>query len=64
MAWKGLTRTQKRAWSDWAKSNPVMLPDGRVRRVSGRKVMTIILANRALAGEAANPGTVPAVVVG
>jgi len=33
-----------------------------VRRVSGHKAMSVVLANRALAGEAANPSVVPAAV--
>jgi hypothetical protein len=61
-AWRELSRDQKRAWSAWAKSNKVLLPDGNWRRVSGHKAMSVVLANRALAGEAANPGTVPAAV--
>jgi hypothetical protein len=60
--WKTLTRDQRRAWNAWAKDNPVLLDDGTVRRVSGRKAMTIVLRNRAIAGEAANPTTVPAAV--
>lgn len=57
--WKGLTRDQRRAWNAWAKSNPVLLDDGNVRRVSGRKAMTMVLRNRAAAGDAANPTVVP-----
>ena len=40
--WKSLTRDQRRAWSAWAKTNPVLLDDGSVRRVSGHKAMTMI----------------------
>ncbi|HEY9173457.1 MAG TPA: hypothetical protein VI136_14315 [Verrucomicrobiae bacterium] len=58
--WKQLTRDQKAAWKTWAKSNPVLLDHGVVRRVSGEKAFTIILNNRAIAGEAANPTVVPA----
>ncbi|HNT14151.1 MAG TPA: hypothetical protein PKO21_04735 [Verrucomicrobiota bacterium] len=57
--WKSLTQTQRRAWSAWAKNNPVLLADGTVRRVSGRKAMTRVLRNRALAGDAANPAVLP-----
>ena len=57
--WKTLTQTQRRAWNAWAKSNKVLLDDGNVRRVSGRKAMTMVLRNRALAGDAANPAVVP-----
>jgi len=46
----------------WAKNNRVLLPDGNFRRVSGPKALTVVLANRALAGEAANPTVVPAAV--
>ena len=59
--WKTLTQTQRRAWNAWAKSNKVLLDDGNVRRVSGRKAMTMVLRNRAVAGEALNPSVVPAV---
>jgi len=58
--WKTLTKTQRRTWNAWAKSNPVLLDDGNVRRVSGRKAMTMIMRNRAWAGDAANPAVVPA----
>ena len=60
--WKTLTQAQRRAWNAWAKNNPVMLDDGNVRRVSGRKAMTMVLRNRALAGDAADPTVVPAAV--
>jgi len=60
--WKTLTRAQRLAWNAWAKNNPVLLDDGNRRRVSGRKAMTIVLRNRAIAGEALNPATVPAAV--
>ena len=40
----------------------MLLDDGNVRRVSGRKAMTMVLRNRAVAGEAANPAVVPATV--
>jgi hypothetical protein len=58
--WKTLTRTQRRAWSAWAKSNKVLLDDGSLRFVSGRKAMTMVVRNRTLAGEATNPSVVPA----
>jgi len=61
-AWRELKRDQRRAWMVWAKNNRVLLPDGNVRRVSGHKAMSVVLANRALAGEAANPTVVPAAV--
>jgi hypothetical protein len=60
--WKTLTQTQRRAWNAWAKNNPVLLDDGNVRRVSGRKAMTMVLRNRTLAGDALNPTTVPVAV--
>ena len=60
--WKTLTRTERLAWNAWAKSNPVLLDDGNVRRVSGRKAMTMVLRNRALAGDAAAPSVVPVAV--
>lgn len=60
--WKTLTQAQRRAWNAWAKSNKVLLDDGNVRRVSGRKAMTMVLRNRARAGEAANATVVPAPV--
>jgi len=60
--WKTLTRDQRRAWNAWAKSNKVLLDDGSLRRVSGHKAMTMILRNRAIAGEAANAAVVPAAV--
>jgi hypothetical protein len=58
--WRTLGRDEKRAWSAWAKDNPVLLDHGVVRRVSGHKAFTVILNNRAIAGEAANPTVVPA----
>jgi hypothetical protein len=58
--WRKLTVTQRRAWNAWAKSNRVLLDDGNVRRVSGRKAMTMVLRNRTIAGEALNPTVVPA----
>jgi hypothetical protein len=58
--WRTLTRDRRRAWNAWAKDNKVLLDDGSVRRVSGRKAMTMVLRNRAIAGEAANPTVVPA----
>ena len=58
--WKKLTPAQRRVWNAWAKSNPVLLDDGNVRRVSGRKAMTMVLRNRAAAGDAASPATLPA----
>jgi len=60
--WRTLTRTQRLAWNAWAKDNKVLLDDGSTRRVSGRKAMTMVLRNRAIAGEAANPSVVPAAV--
>ena len=58
--WKTLTRDQRRSWNAWAKSNKVLLDDGSVRNVSGHKAMTMVLRNRAIAGDAANPTVVPA----
>lgn len=58
--WRTLTREQRRTWNAWARDNKVLLDDGSVRRVSGRKAMTMVLRNRAIAGEAANPAVVPA----
>jgi hypothetical protein len=58
--WKSLTRDQRRAWNAWAKNNPALLDDGTVRRVSGRKAMTLVVRNRIKAGEAANPTAIPA----
>ena len=58
--WKPLNRDQRRAWNAWAKSNPVLLDDGSFRRVSGHKAMTMILRNRALAGDALRPAYPPA----
>ena len=60
--WKTLTRDQKRAWMSWAKNNRLIVEDGNLRRVSGHKAFTMVLNNRALAGEAANPTVVPAAV--
>jgi len=57
--WKTLNRDQRRAWNAWAKSNPVLLDDGTVRRVSGHKAMTMVLRNRTLASDALNEDTVP-----
>lgn len=57
--WKTLTRTQRRAWNAWAKSNKVLLDDGNTRFVSGRKAMTMVLRQRAAAGDMANPTIVP-----
>ena len=58
--WKTLTQTQRRAWNAWAKSNKVLLDDGNTRFVSGRKAMTMVLRNRAVAGQALDPTVVPA----
>ena len=58
--WKTLTRDQRLAWKTWARSNPVLLENGSVRRVSGEKAFTLVLNNRAIAGETANPTVVPA----
>jgi hypothetical protein len=60
--WKTLTRAQRLAWNAWAKNNKVLLDDGNVRRVSGRKAMTMVLRQRAAAGDLANPTIVPAAV--
>ena len=60
--WKALTRDQRRAWNAWAKSNKVLLDDGNLRRVSGHKAMTMVVRNRAIAGDAANAAVVPAAV--
>lgn len=60
--WRTLARDEKRAWSAWAKDNPVLLDYGIVRRVSGHKAFTVILKNRAIAGEAAEPTVLPAPV--
>ena len=60
--WKPLTRDQKQAWRAWARNNQVLLADGSFRRVSGHKAMTRVMHNRALAGEAANPGVLPVAV--
>ena len=60
--WKTLTRDQRRAWNAWAKSNKVLLDIGDFRRVSGHKAMTVVLRNRTVAGETANPAVVPAAV--
>ena len=57
-----MTRTQRRAWSAWAKSNKVLLDDESLRFVSGRKAMTMVVRNRTVAGEATNPSVVPAPV--
>jgi hypothetical protein len=57
--WKRLTQTERRVWNVWAKDNPVLLDDGNERRVSGRKAMTMVLRNRATAGEGADAATVP-----
>ena len=58
--WKTLNRDQRRAWNAWAKNNKVLMDDGRVRRVSGHKAMTMVVRNRTIAGEAVNPTVVPA----
>lgn len=58
--WKSLNRDQRRAWNAWAKNNKVLMDDGTVRRVSGHKAMTMVVRNRAIAGDAANPAVVPA----
>jgi hypothetical protein len=60
--WKKLTQAQRRVWNAWAKDNKVLLDDGSVRRVSGRKAMTMVLRNRAIADEGATPTVVPAPV--
>lgn len=57
--WKTLNRDQRRAWNAWAKSNPVLLDDGTVRRVSGHKAMTMVLRNRTVAGDDLNPALPP-----
>jgi hypothetical protein len=60
--WKTLNRDQRRAWNAWAKNNKVLLDDGSRRRVSGRKAMTMVVRNRNIAGEAANPSVLPVAV--
>lgn len=60
--WKSLNRDQRRAWNAWAKNNKVLMDDGTVRRVSGHKAMTMVVRNRAIAGEAANPSVLPVAV--
>jgi hypothetical protein len=60
--WKTLTQAQRRTWNAWAKNNPMWLDDGNLRRVSGRKAMTLVLRNRVIAGEAENPAVVPSPV--
>lgn len=57
--WKPLSRDQRQAWRQWAKSNPVRLDNGVVRRVSGHKALTVVLNKRAVAGDAANPTVIP-----
>lgn len=57
--WKALTRDQKKVWRVWAKNNRVLLDAGNTRRVSGHKAMTIVLNNRATAGEPVNAGALP-----
>jgi hypothetical protein len=59
--WKKLTGTQRRAWNAWARNNPVLLDDGSVRRVSGRKALTMVVRRRAMAGEAASPTVQPVI---
>ena len=60
--WKTLTRDQRQTWKTWAKNNPVLLDDGVLHRVSGEKAFTVVLNQRAGAGEAANASVVPASV--
>lgn len=60
--WKKLTQAQRRVWNARAKDNKVLLDDGSLRRVSGRKAMTMVLRNRAIADDGANPTVVPAAV--
>lgn len=57
--WKTLTKTQKRAWSVWAKSNPILLEDFSVRYVSGGKAMTYVVRNRGIRMDDANPELQP-----
>jgi len=57
--WCGLSRATKQSWRTWAKSNRVLLASGDWRLVSAAKAFTVIMANRALAGAAANPTAVP-----
>jgi hypothetical protein len=61
--WKTLNRDERLAWNAWAKSNPVLVDDGNFRRVSGHKAMTLVLRNRAVAGQALNPSHLPAATV-
>jgi hypothetical protein len=58
--WNTLNRDQRRAWIGWAKNNPMLLDNGNPRHVSGHKAMTLVLRNRALAGEVLNPALLPA----
>ena len=60
--WKTLTREQKGAWGAWARSNPVLLPDFNVRRVSAQKAFSVVMNNRAVAGVSLAPTVVPAAV--
>ena len=57
--WKTLTKTQKRAWSVWAKSNPILLEDFSVRYVSGGKAMSYVVRNRGIRMDDANPELQP-----
>jgi hypothetical protein len=57
--WRRLTSTQRQAWQTWAMTNTVVLEDGIARRVNGIQALGIVLRNRALAGEPANPASPP-----
>ena len=60
--WNLLTRDQRQTWRTWARNNPVLIENGVVRRVSGRKAFTVVQANLAIALELADPGVPPASV--
>ena len=55
-----MSRASRLEWRTWARGNPVMLENGDRRVVSAEKAFSIVIANRALAGEAVNVNTRPA----
>ncbi len=49
--WKSLNEEERKLWTEWAKSNEILLPSDALGRVNAQKAFEIILNNRFTAGE-------------